>query len=83
MYVQYNIFIQNEKDPNNLMNQVTEWHSKLGEMRLREVQQQRTIGRLEERVTHLKSQITTREDDIAILEEKLVQTEKVSQLYST
>lgn len=60
-----------------MINKVTEWHSKLGEMRLREVQQQRALGRLEDSNAHLKSQVTAREQDVAILEQRLVQTEKV------
>ncbi len=59
------------------VNKITEWHSKLGEMRLKEIQQQRAISRLEEKTRHLSEQVMTRDKDVSILEQKLVQADKV------
>ena len=46
-------------------------------MRLKELQQQRSVSRLEERVRHLREQVASRDRDMTTLEQRLVQTAKV------
>ena len=46
-------------------------------MRLKELQQQRCVSRLEERVRHLREQVASRDRDMFTLEQRLVQTAKV------
>lgn len=50
----------------------------MGEMRLKELQQQRNLTKTEEKVKHLQNLVKIGEENICTLEEKLIQINKVS-----
>lgn len=71
------MWFQDGSKETGFVSKVTEWHSKLGEMRLKDLQQKRIISRLEERAGYLNEQVMSRERDVISLEQRLVQADKV------
>ena len=68
-----------QKDPQSCSAaaRLTEWHAKLGELRLVELRVTRTNQQLQERVKHLEDLVTESERSFSKLEHELVSVTKV------
>ena len=65
------------RDTKSAAAKLTEWHAKLGEMRLQEMKLNRAVERERERVRHLEGLVERSEKAFAKLEQDLVQVTKV------
>ena len=65
------------KDSKSTAAKLTEWHAKLGEMRLQEMKLGRALERERGRVKHLEGLVGTSEKAFTKLEQDLVQVTKV------
>ena len=66
-----------DSTPGSSTARMTEWHAKLGELRLVELRLTRTNQQLNERVKHLEEVVSTSEKSFAKLEQELVIVTKV------
>ena len=71
------------RDNRGSVTKMAEWHSKLGELRLREMRQGRLVMRMEGRLKQLEGLLATSEQNCAQLEEKLAQATKVKEVQLT
>ena len=65
------------KDNKGAVAKMAEWHSKLGELRLKEMRQGRLVTRMEGRLRQVEGLLANSEQNCAQLEEKLAQATKV------
>ena len=60
-----------------MVGKVTEWHCKLGEMRLKELEYRKSISTLERKLKQSQDTVASYEENISNLEHKLLQSNKV------
>ena len=69
--------------PESAAARLTEWHSKLGELRLVELRLTRTNQQLSEQVKHLEDVVSTSERAFNKLEQELVSVTKVCVIHNS
>ena len=72
-----------DSTPGSSAARLTEWHAKLGELRLVELRLNRANQQLSERVKHLEEAVSTTEQSCAKLEQDLVTLTKVCAIHNT
>ena len=70
-----------DSNPGSAAARLTEWHAKLGNLRLVELRLTRTNQQLTERVAHLEGVVSASEKAFTKLEQDLVTVTKVSVLF--
>lgn len=71
------IRVLRDSTPESTTSRLTEWHAKLGEMRLVELRLSRANEKMKEKIKHLEDLVATSESSFAKLEQELVTITKV------